>query len=49
MDDHGFRHLPVMDGEHLVGMLSLRDIPAEYRLLREKWLEAHQPVGTVAA
>jgi CBS domain-containing protein len=49
MHDHGCRHLPVMDGEHLVGMLSLRDIPAEYRLLREKWIEAHQPVDTASA
>lgn len=49
MDDQGFRHLPVMNGKHLVGMLSLRDIPAEYRLLREKWIEAHQPLNTASA
>jgi CBS domain-containing protein len=49
MHDYGCRHLPVMDGEHLVGMLSLRDIPAEYRLLREKWIEAHQPMDTASA
>ncbi|PCJ47125.1 MAG: histidine kinase [Gammaproteobacteria bacterium] len=26
MDDKGFRHMPVLDGENLVGMLSLRDL-----------------------
>jgi len=49
MDDQGFRHLPVMNGGHLIAMLSLRDIPAEYRLLREKWIEAHQPLTTASA
>lgn len=38
-----------MNGEQLVAMLSLRDIPAEYRLVREKWIEAHQPVDTASA
>ena len=46
MYDHGFRHLPVMNDEQLVAMLSLRDIPTEYRLMREKWIEAHQPLNT---
>ena len=47
--DHGFRHLPIMDGEQLTAMLSLRDIPTEYRLMREKWIEAHQPLETASA
>ena len=41
---HGFRHLPVVDGEQLIAMLSLRNIPTEYRLMREKWIEARQPL-----
>ena len=36
-----FRHLPVVDDEgRAVGMLSLRDIPTEYRLMSEQW-DAH--------
>lgn len=42
--EHGFRHLPVMDGECLLAVLSLRDIPTKYRFMREKWLEMRQPV-----
>ena len=42
MHAHGFRHLPVVDGERLIAMLSMRDIPTEYRLMREKWIEARQ-------
>ena len=28
MRKHGYRHLPVMDGEHLIGMVSVRDLYA---------------------
>ncbi len=49
MYEHGFRHLPVMNGEQLIAMLSLRDIPTEYRLMREKWIEAHQSLDTASA
>ncbi len=26
MKDHGFRHVPVWDGQHLMGLVSLRDV-----------------------
>jgi CBS domain-containing protein len=34
-----FRHLPVMEGERLAGILSYRDIPAEYIMLYERFRE----------
>ncbi len=27
MDEFGYRHLPVMDGDRLLGVISLRDLP----------------------
>ena len=42
MHTHGFRHLPVVDGEQLIAMLSMRDIPTKYRFMREKWIEMRQ-------
>ena len=39
---HGFRHLPVVDGEQVLAVLSMRDIPTKYRFLREKWIEMRQ-------
>lgn len=35
----GFRHLPVMRNGAAVGMLSMRDIPTEYRLMFERFQE----------
>ena len=34
-----FRHLPVMDGDRLAGVLSYREIPAEYIMLFERFRE----------
>jgi CBS domain-containing protein len=44
MHAHGFRHLPVVEGEQLIAMLSMRDIPTKYRFMREKWIEMRQGV-----
>lgn len=46
----GFRHLPVMRNGAVVGMLSMRDIPTEYRLMFERFREYSglSPVGGVA-
>lgn len=36
MKADGFRHMPVVDlGQHVIGMLSLRDIPVEYHVMSE--------------
>lgn len=34
-----FRHLPVMDAGHVVGLLSYRDIPPEYLMMFERFRE----------
>ena len=49
MHTHGFRHLPIVDGGRLMGMLSFRDIPTDYQVMWEKWTEARQPLETAAA
>jgi CBS domain-containing protein len=39
MTDRGFRHLPVLDADETVGLLSMRDIPTEYRLMFQRYVE----------
>ncbi len=39
MEAGQFRHLPVMENGRATGMLSLRDIPTEYRLMWERFHE----------
>ncbi len=46
MIDGGFRHLPVMRRNRLVGILSLRDIPTEYWVMRQNWM-AHRTTPTI--
>ena len=40
MFKHGFRHLPVLEDARVIGVLSCRDIPAEYWLMQENWATA---------
>ena len=37
MVEGGFRHLPVVSGGRVEGLLSIRDIPTEYRLMLERY------------
>ncbi|MCA8882222.1 MAG: CBS domain-containing protein [Rhodobacteraceae bacterium] len=39
MLDGAFRHLPVVQDGQVKGMLSMRDIPTEYRLMFERYSE----------
>ena len=39
MREGRFRHLPVMDGARCIGLLSIRDIPTEYRMMFERFEE----------
>lgn len=39
MIEGGFRHVPVLDGSRVAGLLSMRDIPTEYRLMLERYTE----------
>jgi len=46
MQIHGFRHLPIIDDQRIVGIISLRDIPLEYHILKDRWDEAQRGYKT---
>jgi len=49
MFDNNFRHLPVMTSQgSLVGIVSCRDVPAGYQVLRERWITARRELESVA-
>ena len=45
MLDGGFRHLPVTRAGRPVGILSFRDIPAEYWIIRQNWKSPQRAPG----
>lgn len=42
MTDGHFRHMPVIEGERCIGLLSVRDVPTEYRMMYERFQEMRQ-------
>ena len=42
MTDGRFRHMPVMEDGRCIGLLSIRDIPTEYRMMYERFQEMRQ-------
>lgn len=49
MFEHRFRHLPVLEDERVIGVLSCRDIPAEYWIMQQNWDAAQSELRTAAA
>lgn len=45
----GFRHLPIVDDGQVYGMLSMRDIPGQYRVLYERYEAAFTELDELAA
>jgi CBS domain-containing protein len=42
----GYRHLPVMQDGRCIGMISVRDVPVEYMMMYERFLEMRaRPAG----
>jgi len=49
MFSNNFRHLPVLNREGaLVAVLSCRDVPTAYQLMRERWHEARRSLASAA-
>jgi CBS domain-containing protein len=42
MSENGFRHLPVLAEDRVLGVLSCRDIPPDYWIMRENWMTARE-------
>jgi CBS domain-containing protein len=49
MFEHRFRHLPVLEGDRVIGVLSCRDIPADYWMLQSKWEAAQNELRAAVA
>jgi CBS domain-containing protein len=45
MDEFGYRHLPVVDGQRAVGVLSLRDLPIETLAAMHAELESRRAIA----
>ena len=43
MQQGKFHHVPVIDGEDILGLISSDDIPDEYRMLLERFKEMRNP------
>jgi CBS domain-containing protein len=39
MDECGYHHLPVLEGNHLLGMITLRDVPLDVMVRLQPELE----------
>ena len=39
MHQRGYRHLPVVETDRVIGMVSMRDMPLNYRILRSRWMQ----------
>ena len=49
MFEHRFRHLPVVEGERVIGVLSCRDIPADYWMMNKNWEAARNELRSAVA